>query len=126
MKENSIENFKKELEEKEKIFEEKYINDMKHNDYLSEEACKMRKEIFRLNREIREKEREENSMNEEEKKAIEILKEIEINTYAEGKAIAIDTVLKLIKKLQKENELLRQQNISYKNNINELKKVRNK
>ncbi len=65
-------------------------------------------------------------MNEEEKKAIEILKEIEINTYAEGKAIAIDTVLKLIKKLQKENELLRQQNISYKNNINELKKVRNK
>ena len=43
-------------------------------------------------------------MNEEEKKAIEILKEIEINTYAEGKAIAIDTVLKLIKKLQKENE----------------------
>ena len=43
-------------------------------------------------------------MNEEEKKAIEILKEIEINTYSEGKAIAIDTVLKLIKKLQKENE----------------------
>lgn len=46
-------------------------------------------------------------MNEEEKKAIEILKEIEINTYAEGKAIAIDTVLKLIKKLQKENEELK-------------------
>ena len=45
-------------------------------------------------------------MNEEEKEAIEILKEIEINTYAEGKAIAIDTVLKLIKKLQKENEEL--------------------
>ncbi len=43
-------------------------------------------------------------MNEEEKESIEILKEIEINTYAEGKAIAIDTVLKLIKKLQKENE----------------------
>ena len=48
-------------------------------------------------------------MNEEEKKAIEILKEIEINTYAEGKAIAIDTVLKLIKKLQKENELAKKQ-----------------
>lgn len=47
-------------------------------------------------------------MNEEEKKAIEILKEIEINTYAEGKAIAIDTVLKLIKKLQKENEELKE------------------
>ena len=47
-------------------------------------------------------------MNEEEKKAIEILEEIEINTYAEGKAIAIDTVLKLIKKLQKENEELKE------------------
>lgn len=50
-------------------------------------------------------------MNEEEKKAIEILKEIEINTYAEGKAIAIDTVLKLIKKLQKENEELKKYTI---------------
>lgn len=30
------------------------------------------------------------------------------------------------KRVLKENELLRQQNISYKNNINELKKVRNK
>ena len=46
-------------------------------------------------------------LNQKEKKAIEILKEIEINTYAEGKAIAIDTVLKLIKKLQKENEELK-------------------
>lgn len=52
-------------------------------------------------------------MNEEEKKAIEILKEIEINTYAEGKAIAIDTVLKLIKKLQKENEDLKSDNLEY-------------
>lgn len=51
-------------------------------------------------------------MNEEEKKAIEILKEIEINTYAEGKAIAIDTVLKLIKKLQKENEELKEEKIN--------------
>ena len=50
-------------------------------------------------------------MNEEEKKAIEILKEIEINTYAEGKAIAIDTALKLIKKLQKENEELKRLHI---------------
>lgn len=30
------------------------------------------------------------------------------------------------KRVLKENELLRQQNISYKNNIHELKKVRNK
>ena len=46
-------------------------------------------------------------MNEEEKKAIEILKEIGINTYAEKKARAIDTVLKLIEKQQKENEELK-------------------
>ena len=43
-------------------------------------------------------------MNEEEKKAIERLKEIEVNTYAEGKARTIDTILNLIAKLQKENE----------------------
>lgn len=58
-------------------------------------------------------------MNEEEKKAIEILKEIEINTYAEGKAIAIDTVLKLIKKLQKENEELKEKS----KEENELNKI---
>lgn len=58
-------------------------------------------------------------MNEEEKKAIEILKEIEINTYAEGKTIAIDTVLKLIKKLQKENEELKNQEATQRK-INEL------
>lgn len=58
-------------------------------------------------------------MNEEEKKAIEILKEIEINTYAEGKATAIDTVLKLIKKLQKENEELKNQE-AIQRKINEL------
>lgn len=46
-------------------------------------------------------------MNEEEKKAVEILKEIEINTYAERKAIAIDTVLKLVERLQVENEKLK-------------------
>lgn len=45
-------------------------------------------------------------MNEEEEQAIERLKEIEVNTYAEGKARTIDTILKLIKKLQKKNEEL--------------------
>lgn len=46
-------------------------------------------------------------MNEEEKKAIERLKEIATNTYAEGKARTIDTILNLIAKLQKENEELK-------------------
>lgn len=46
-------------------------------------------------------------MKEEEKKAIERLKEIATNTYAEGKARAIDTILNLIAKLQRENEELK-------------------
>lgn len=46
-------------------------------------------------------------MNEEEEQAIERLKEIEVNTYAEGKARTIDTILNLIAKLQKENEKLK-------------------
>lgn len=39
---------------------------------------------------------------------------------------AIDHILSDYKRVLKENELLRQQNISYKNNIHELKKERNK
>ena len=38
----------------------------------------------------------------------------------------IDVILSDYKRVLKENELLRQQNISYKNNIRELKKVGNK
>ena len=39
---------------------------------------------------------------------------------------AIEHILSDYKRVLKENELLRQQNISYKNNIRELKKVRSK
>lgn len=39
---------------------------------------------------------------------------------------AIEHILSDYKRVLKENELLRQQNISHKNNIRELKKVRNK
>lgn len=39
---------------------------------------------------------------------------------------AIEHILSDYKRVLKENELLRQQNISYKNNIYELKKVRDK
>jgi hypothetical protein len=41
-------------------------------------------------------------------------------------AKAIEHILSNYKRVLKENELLRQQNISYKNNIHELKEVRNK
>ena len=40
--------------------------------------------------------------------------------------LSTEHILSDYKRVLKENELLRQQNISYKNNINELKKVRNK
>ena len=47
--------------------------------------------------------------------------------YSSGNEIkAIEHILSDYKRVLKENELLRQQNISYKNNIHELKKVRNK
>ena len=39
---------------------------------------------------------------------------------------AVATIFRDYKRVLKENELLRQQNISHKNNIRELKKVRNK
>lgn len=39
---------------------------------------------------------------------------------------ALEHIVSDYKRVLKENELLRQQNISYKNNIHELKEVRNK
>lgn len=59
--EENIEVLKKELERKEKIFEEKYVLNMKENDYLSEEAEQMRKEIRQLRSKIKEiKEKDKN------------------------------------------------------------------
>nr|DAQ61955.1 MAG TPA: hypothetical protein [Caudoviricetes sp.] len=51
----------------------------------------------------------------------EIRFEVNSNYYE-----AVSKLLSDYKRVLKENELLRQQNISYKNNIHELKKVRNK
>ena len=61
-------------------------------------------------------------MNEEEKKAIETLKSWkDYNIKNKNKLLSVDKliniqelILNLIEKLQKENELLRLQNISYK------------
>ena len=73
-------------------------------------------------------------MNEEEKKAIETLKSWkDYNIKNKNKLLNADKliniqelILNLIEKLQKENELLRLQNISYKNYIHELKKKKGK
>lgn len=48
------------------------------------------------------------------------------NYYSIWDLKCIEILLSDYKRVLKENELLRQQNISYKNNIHELKKVRNK
>ena len=63
----------------------------------------------------------------EQKEIIECAGGSCINCNPDIKALSesID-ILSDYKRVLKENELLRQQNISYKNNINELKKVRNK
>lgn len=47
-------------------------------------------------------------------------------TFREKQNNALNHILSDYKRVLKENELLRQQNISYKNNIHELKEVRNK
>ena len=63
----------------------------------------------------------------EQKEIIECAGGSCINCDPDIKALSesID-ILSDYKRVLKENELLRQQNISYKNNIHELKKVRNK
>ena len=48
------------------------------------------------------------------------------NYYSIWDLKCIEIILSDYKRVLKENELLRQQNISYKNNIHELKEVRNK
>ena len=136
MKENSIETLKKELEEKEKIFEEKYIKNV-HNDYLSEEACKLRKDIWRLQSEIREKEREENSIEENIKNAEHFIKSIKTDKeYQEENgwhgyynkeivelARMLEHILSDYKRVLKENEQLSTEVNSLKG---KLKEVRNK
>ena len=116
--ENSIEQLEKELKAKERLFDEKYVQN-NANDYLSEEAEKMRKEIWQLSRRIdqmKEKRIQENSI-EEDIKIVEKL----INTmksdrtmFEEDKSKEIYTffinslehILSDYKRVLKENEEL--------------------
>lgn len=55
------------------------------------------------------------------------IENMDMNNCFGGEHIeAIEHILSDYRRVLKENELLRQQNISHKNNIRELKKVRNK
>ena len=68
---------------------------------------------------------EKNSIEEDIKILEELLDEgFEAMCYEEAQAIK--HILSDYKRVLEENELLRQQNISYKNNIHDLKEVRNK
>ena len=110
MKENSIEQLEKELKAKERLFDEKYVQN-NANDYLSEEAEKMRKEIWQLSRRIdqmKEKCVEGNSIEED----IKIIKNF-INwlttdfEYDSGNEIkAIEHILLTYQEVLKENEEL--------------------
>lgn len=71
---------------------------------------------------------EENSIEEAIERLEKRIKDIWFSTtYSqEQEEKDLKILLSDYKRVLKENELLRQQNISYKNNIHELKEVRNK
>lgn len=68
----------------------------------------------------------ENSIEEDIKKLRESIIKEKYHIYNKDLKIILEHILLDYKRVLKENELLRQQNISYKNNIHELKEVRNK
>lgn len=70
----------------------------------------------------------ENSIEESRERLEKRIKDIWFSTIysQEQEEKDLKIVLSDYKRVLKENELLRQQNISYKNNIHELKEVRNK
>ena len=70
--------------------------------------------------------KEQSSIEKDIKKLRESIIEEKYHIYNKDLKIILEHILSDYKRVLKENELLRQQNISYKNNIHELKEVRNK
>ena len=68
----------------------------------------------------------ENSIEEDINRCNKLTETTNANWIGISNQLAIKHILSDYKRVLKENELLRQQNISYKNNIHELKKARNK
>lgn len=142
MKENKIEELQERLEELHRIQDARLACNADDLD-IREEIAEAEDEIKELQDDINEKNNNGNDTNvgsiensiEEDIKILENLK-IAIDTgcvnfggksmYDCGYQEAIEHILSDYKRALKENELLRQQNISYKNNIHELKEARNK
>lgn len=142
MNNNSIEELQERLEELHRTQDARLACGADDLD-IREEIAGVETEIKELEYDINEENNNGNDTNvgskgnsiEEDIKILENLK-IAIDTgcvnfggksmYGCGYQEAIEHILSDYKRALKENELLRQQNISYKNNIHELKEARNK
>ena len=142
MKENKIEELQERLEELHRIQDARLACNADDLD-IREEIAEAEDEIKELQDDINEKNNNGNDINvgdiensiEEDIKILErFLNENVIYgstvgmTLEKYKDLQLSTehILSDYKRVLKENELLRQQNISYKNNIHDLKEVRNK
>lgn len=135
MKENKIEELKERLEELHRIQEARLACNADDLD-IREEIAEVEEEIKELEYDINEENNDGNDTNvgsignsiEDIARIAKLITTKFNNDYSidNKDKEAIEHILSDYKRVLKENELLRQQNISYKNNIHELKEARNK
>lgn len=135
MNNNKIEELKERLEELHRIQEARLACNADDLD-IREEIAEVEEEIKELEDDINEENNNGNDTNvgsignsiEDIARIAKLITTKFNNDYSidNKDKEAIEHILSDYKRVLKENELLRQQNISYKNNIHELKEVRNK
>ena len=135
MNNNKIEELKERLEELHRIQEARLACNADDLD-IREEIAEVEEEIKELEDDINEENNNGNDTNvgsignsiEDIARIAKLITTKFNNDYSidNKDKEAIEHILSDYKRVLKENELLRQQNISYKNNIHDLKEVRNK
>lgn len=136
MKENKMEELKERLEELHRIQDARLACGADDLD-IREEIAEVEDEIKELEDDINEKNNngndanvgsKGNSIEEDIARIAKLITTKFNNDYSidNKDKEAIEHILSDYKRVLEENELLRQQNISYKNNIHDLKEVRNK
>ncbi len=135
MNNNKIEELKERLEELHRIQEARLACNADDLD-IREEIAEVEEEIKELEDDINEENNNGNDTNvgsignsiEDIARIAKLITTKFNNDYSidNKDKEAIEHILSDYKRVLKENELLRQQNISYKNNIHELKEARNK
>lgn len=135
MNNNKIEELKERLEELHRIQEARLACNADDLD-IREEIAEVEEEIKELEDDINEENNNGNDTNvgsignsiEDIARIAKLITTKFNNDYSidNKDKEAIEHILSDYKRVLKENELLRQQNISYKNNIHKLKEVRNK